>query len=160
MIGPGYDELVPWSVDFTYSGDFIHDAYWSVGEQGSVNVSHGCLNTSPAHSEIYYKMALPGDPVTVTGSPKAGTQGNGWTEWFVSWQQWLKGSATGDAVVAGPGGSSLVSPSAAPAAASQGPLEQPDVRERRPRHLRRGPGFGSEAGPPRRRNGEDRRTAR
>jgi lipoprotein-anchoring transpeptidase ErfK/SrfK len=125
MIGPGYDELVPWSVDFTYSGDFIHDAYWSVGEQGSVNVSHGCLNTSPAHSEIYYKMALPGDPVTVTGSPKAGTQGNGWTEWFVSWQQWLKGSATGDAVVAGPGGSSLVSPSAAPAAASQGPLEQP-----------------------------------
>jgi lipoprotein-anchoring transpeptidase ErfK/SrfK len=125
MIGPGYDELVPWSVDFTYSGDFIHDAYWSVGEQGSVNVSHGCLNTSPAHAEIYYKIAEPGDPVTVTGSPAAGTQGNGWTQWFLSWSQWLKGSATGEAVVAGPNGSSLVSAASQPATTAAAPLYQP-----------------------------------
>ena len=125
MIGPGYDELVPWSVDFTYSGDFIHDAYWSVGEQGSVNVSHGCINTSPGHAEIYYKIEEPGDPVTVTGSPAAGTPGNGWTEWFASWTQWLHGSATGDAVVAGPAGSSLVSPAKLPAQAGAAPLRQP-----------------------------------
>ena len=115
MIGPGYDLLVPWSVDFTYSGDFIHDAYWSVGVQGFANVSHGCINTSPAHAETYYKMAEPGDPVTVTGSPAAGTTGNGWTEWFLSWPQWLRGSATGEAVEAGPTGSSLVSPASLPA---------------------------------------------
>jgi lipoprotein-anchoring transpeptidase ErfK/SrfK len=125
MIGPGYDELVPWSVDFTYSGDFIHDAYWSVGEQGVVNVSHGCINTSPAHAETYYKIEEPGDPVTVLGSPAAGTQGNGWTEWFLSWSQWLHGSATGDAVVAGPSGSELVSPASVSAAADAGPLSQP-----------------------------------
>ena len=125
MIGPGYDELVPWSVDFTYSGDFIHDAYWSVGVQGSANVSHGCLNTSPAHAETYYKMAEPGDPVTVTGSPAAGTPGNGWTQWFLSWSQWLKGSATGEAVVAGPNGSSLVSAAAQPATTATAPLYQP-----------------------------------
>jgi lipoprotein-anchoring transpeptidase ErfK/SrfK len=124
MIGPGYDELVPWSVDFTYSGDFIHDAYWSVGEQGSVNVSHGCVNTSPAHAETYYNMAEPGDPVTVTGSPAGGTTGDGWTEWFMSWPQWLRGSATGDAVVAGPTGSSLVSPATLPAPAGRAPLYQ------------------------------------
>jgi len=125
MIGPGYDELVPWSVDFTYSGDFIHDAYWSVGEQGSVNVSHGCLNTSPEHAETYYKIEHPGDPVTVMGSPAAGTTGNGWTQWFLSWQQWLRGSATGDAVVAGPAGSSLVSAASLPATAGSAPLSQP-----------------------------------
>jgi lipoprotein-anchoring transpeptidase ErfK/SrfK len=125
MIGPGYDELVPWSVDFTYSGDFIHDAYWSVGEQGSVNVSHGCINTSPGHAETYYKMAEPGDPVTVMGSPAGGTPGNGWTQWFMSWPQWLRGSASGDAVVAGPAGSSLVSPAKLPAAAGRAPLFQP-----------------------------------
>ena len=47
MIGPGYDLLVPWSVRFTFSGDYYHDAYWSVGEQGFENVSHGCVNLSP-----------------------------------------------------------------------------------------------------------------
>ncbi len=125
MIGPGYNELVPWSVDFTYSGDFIHDAWWSVGEQGSVNVSHGCINTSPAHAETYYKIAEPGGPVTVTGSPAAGTPGDGWTEWFMSWPQWLRGSATGDAVVAGPSGSSLVSPARLSAPAGSGPMYQP-----------------------------------
>jgi lipoprotein-anchoring transpeptidase ErfK/SrfK len=125
MTGPGYDLLVPWSVDITYSGDFIHDAYWSVGEQGSVNVSHGCINTSPAHAETYYNMAKPGDPVTVTGSPAAGTPGNGWTEWFTSWSQWLSGSATGDAVVAGPTGSSFVSPASLPATTGGAPLYQP-----------------------------------
>ncbi|MGH3210546.1 MAG: Ig-like domain-containing protein, partial [Trebonia sp.] len=62
MIGPGYDLLVPWSVRFTFSGDYYHDAYWSVGEQGFENVSHGCVNLSPANSEIYYNLAVPGDP--------------------------------------------------------------------------------------------------
>jgi lipoprotein-anchoring transpeptidase ErfK/SrfK len=126
MIGPGYDELVPWSVDFTYDGDFIHDAYWSVGEQGSVNVSHGCINTSPGHAETYFKIAEPGDPVTVTGSPKGGTPGDGWTEWFMSWPQWLRGSATGDAVEAGPAGSSLVSQVTLTDAAGPAPLYQPN----------------------------------
>jgi lipoprotein-anchoring transpeptidase ErfK/SrfK len=127
MIGPGYDELVPWAVDFTYSGDFIHDAYWSVGEQGFTNVSHGCLNTSPAHSETYYKIEEPGDPVTVTGSPAAGTPGNGWTEWFMSWPQWLHGSATGEVVVAGPTGSSLQSPASLTATTGSAPLSQPSA---------------------------------
>ncbi len=125
MIGPGYNLLVPWSVDFTYSGDFIHDAYWSVGVQGFANVSHGCVNTSPAHAETYYMMAEPGDPVTITGSPAAGTPGNGWTEWFLSWPQWLHGSATGEAVEAGSTGSSFVSPASLSAAAGFSALYQP-----------------------------------
>jgi len=127
MVGPGYHLEVPWSVDITYNGDFIHDAYWSVGEQGFANVSHGCINTSPAHAETYYNMEEPGDPATVTGSPVAGTQGNGWTEWFIPWSQWLRGSATGDAVVAGPTGSSLLSPALLPPVTGTAPLNQPLV---------------------------------
>ena len=125
MSGPGYALEVPWSVDITYSGTFIHDAYWSVGEQGFVNVSHGCINTSPGHAETYYNMAEPGDPATVTGSPRGGTPGNGWTEWFIPWSQWLRGSATGDAVVAGPTGSSFVSPASLPGTVGGAPLFQP-----------------------------------
>ena len=110
MVGPGYNIEVPWSVRFTFSGDYLHDAYWSVGEQGFTNVSHGCVNMSPADAEIYYKMAVPGDPVKVTGSPRAGTWDNGWTMWFLPWKQWLRGSALHEAVRAGPYGSTFVGP--------------------------------------------------
>src|SRR5579864_1576462 len=102
MKGPGYDLLVPRSVRFTFSGDYYHDAYWSVGQQGFENVSHGCVNLSPANAETYYNLAVPGDPITISGSPRSGKWDNGWTEWFLSWEQLLKGTATGQAVVAGP----------------------------------------------------------
>jgi lipoprotein-anchoring transpeptidase ErfK/SrfK len=125
MTGPGYSLEVPWSVDITFSGTFIHAAYWSVGVQGFANVSHGCINTSPAHAETYYKMEEPGDPATVTGSPRPGVPGNGWTQWFIPWSQWLRGSATGDAVVAGPNGSSFVSPASLPVMVGSAPLSQP-----------------------------------
>jgi lipoprotein-anchoring transpeptidase ErfK/SrfK len=108
MVGPGYDILVPYSVRFTLSGDFIHDAYWSVDDQGFANVSHGCINLSPEHAKIYYALAVPGDPVTIEGSPKAGTWGNGWTVWFLSWSNYLEGSALHRQVRAGPNGSSVV----------------------------------------------------
>jgi lipoprotein-anchoring transpeptidase ErfK/SrfK len=127
MIGPGYNIEVPWSVRITFSGDYLHDAYWSVGEQGSENVSHGCVNMSPEDAEIFYKMAVPGDPVKITGSPRAGAWDNGWTVWFLPWKQWVAGSALHEAVLAGPHGSAPVSPST-----SQPP---PTPRRHPPRRL-------------------------
>jgi lipoprotein-anchoring transpeptidase ErfK/SrfK len=123
MIGPGYDLLVPWSVRFTFSGDYYHDAYWSVGEQGFENVSHGCVNLAPANAETYYKLAVPGDPITIRGSPRSGAWDNGWTEWFLSWPQYLKGSATGEAVVANASGSEFVNPATLPADTAKAPLQ-------------------------------------
>jgi lipoprotein-anchoring transpeptidase ErfK/SrfK len=123
MTGPGYSLSVPWSVRFTFSGDYYHDAYWSVGEQGFENVSHGCVNLSPADAETYYNLAVPGDPITIVGSPKGGTWDNGWTEWFLSWSQYLHGSALGLAVQAGPGGSTFVNPATLPASTASAPLE-------------------------------------
>ena len=111
MVGPGYDIEVPWSVRFTLSGNFMHDAFWSVNDQGFENVSHGCVNMSPANAKTYYKLAGFGDPVTITGSPKGGRWGDGWTVWFLTWHQLLGGSATHEAVRAGPDGSSFVAPS-------------------------------------------------
>jgi len=122
MIGPGYNLLVPWSVRFTFSGDYYHDAYWSVSEQGFENVSHGCVNLSPADAETYYKLAVPGDPITITGSPRPGTWDNGWTEWFLTWNQLVAGSALHEAVVAGPHGSRFVNPATLPANKAKAPL--------------------------------------
>jgi len=122
MKGPGYSEEVPWSVRFTWTGDYLHDAFWSVGEQGSINVSHGCVNMAPADAELYYKIEHPGDPVTITGSPKAGTWDNGWTEWFLSWPQFLKGSALHEAVEAGPQGSTFVDPASLTPVTASAPI--------------------------------------
>ncbi|HEX4658252.1 MAG TPA: Ig-like domain-containing protein [Streptosporangiaceae bacterium] len=133
MTGPGYSLSVPWSVRFTWSGSYLHDAYWSVGVQGFANVSHGCVNMPPADAQIYYKMENPGDPVTITGSPRAGVWDNGWTMWFLPWRRYLQGSALGQAVEAGPGGSTfvspwwtLVSPSWVSAVAATAPLGAPN----------------------------------
>jgi hypothetical protein len=113
MTGPGYALWVNWAVRFTWSGEYIHSAPWSLYAQGSYNVSHGCVNTSPAHAQEYYNLEVPGDPVIVTGSPVGGTWGNGWTEWFLSWPQLLAGSALHAAVAAGPDGSTFVSAASA-----------------------------------------------
>ena len=123
MTGPGYSISVPYSVRFTWSGDYYHDAYWSVGQQGFENVSHGCVNLSPADAEIYYNLAVPGDPITIMGSPKAGIWDNGWTEWFLSWPQYLQGSALHLAVEAGPGGSTFVNPASLPSSTATAPLQ-------------------------------------
>ena len=123
MTGPGYSISVPYSVRFTWSGDYYHDAYWSVGQQGFENVSHGCINLSPADAAIYYNMAVPGDPITIVGSPKAGTWDNGWTQWFLSWPQYLQGSALHLAVQAGPDGSTFVNPASLPPSTATAPLQ-------------------------------------
>jgi lipoprotein-anchoring transpeptidase ErfK/SrfK len=117
-----YNELVNWAVRFTFSGDYYHSAPWSVVNQGETNVSHGCVNLAPEDAQAFYNLAIPGDPVTITSSPKAGNWDNGWTEWFLSWSQYLAGSATHMAVEAGPSGSTLVAPSALPADTATAPL--------------------------------------
>jgi lipoprotein-anchoring transpeptidase ErfK/SrfK len=109
---PGYyNELVYDAVQFTMSGTYIHSAPWSVGEQGYVNVSHGCVNVAPANAIWYYNHSLLGDPISVVGSPRPGVWGNGWTIYFLSWRQLLAGSATRQAVQAGPQGSQFVAAS-------------------------------------------------
>jgi lipoprotein-anchoring transpeptidase ErfK/SrfK len=126
MSGPGYKNVpVFWSVRFTWSGNYYHSAPWSLGEQGFANVSHGCVNLSPAHAETYYNWAVPGDPITITGSPVAGQWDDGYTQWFYSWKQLLRHSATHMAVQAGPTGSALVEPSTLPAAGKTTALNGP-----------------------------------
>jgi lipoprotein-anchoring transpeptidase ErfK/SrfK len=129
MVGGGpagssghYDELVNYAVRFTYSGDYYHSAPWSVVNQGTTNVSHGCVNLPPLAAQTYYNMSIPGDPITVTASTAAGKWDDGWTQWFLSWTQYLKGSATGEAVQAGPQGSTFVSPDTLPASTASAPL--------------------------------------
>jgi lipoprotein-anchoring transpeptidase ErfK/SrfK len=96
-VGPGmpgyYNELVYDAVQFTFSGDYVHSAPWSVSDQGIANVSHGCVNVAPGYAAWFYGHSVLGDPISVVGSPVAGTWGDGWTIYFLGWRKLLAGSA-------------------------------------------------------------------
>jgi lipoprotein-anchoring transpeptidase ErfK/SrfK len=90
----GYYEKVSWNVRISNTGEFVHAAPWSVGSQGSTNVSHGCVNLSVPNAIWFYNFSQRGDVVQVIGSPK---KPNGWSlgvvDWNMPWSQWLSGSA-------------------------------------------------------------------
>ncbi|MEV0807846.1 Ig-like domain-containing protein [Micromonospora sp. NPDC050200] len=77
----------------TQGGEFIHGAPWSEGDQGNTNVSHGCTNVSAAAADWLMGVTQVGDLVTVKGTEVELTEGNGWTAWNVSWDEFVKGSA-------------------------------------------------------------------
>ncbi len=67
----GYNETVLWDVHISDSGEYVHSAPWSVADQGSINVSHGCINLSPANAEQFFQFSRVGDVVNVIGGPRA-----------------------------------------------------------------------------------------
>jgi lipoprotein-anchoring transpeptidase ErfK/SrfK len=89
----GYRLRVEWAVRISNSGEFVHSAPWSVGAQGRANVSHGCVNLSPANATWFYGFSRRGDIVKVVGSPRKPGQTEGLLEWNRSWAEWLAGSA-------------------------------------------------------------------
>ncbi|MCM3884497.1 Ig-like domain-containing protein [Frankia sp. R82] len=88
-----YYEKVQWAVNYTSGGQYVHSAPWSVPSQGRDNVSHGCINASPADAEWFYNLSHLGDIVDIsnTGRPADTSQlGNYWS---VSWNAWKAASA-------------------------------------------------------------------
>ena len=82
----GYDELVYDDVHISDSGEYVHAAPWSVSSQGSTNVSHGCINLSPADAAAFFAFSQYGDVVIVAGSPRPPAVGDhGVMDWATSW---------------------------------------------------------------------------
>lgn len=90
----GYDiDNVQWAMRVTSSGEFIHAAPWSVGSQGSANVSHGCTGMSTANADWLYHMSVRGDVVEYVGTDRTIEPGNGWSDWNLTWAEYKQGSA-------------------------------------------------------------------
>ena len=90
----GYRLDVDWATQMSYSGIYVHSAPWSVSSQGRANVSHGCLNVSPANAIWFYENTKRGDIVEVVntvGQTLSGTDGLG--DWNIPWEQWRAGNA-------------------------------------------------------------------
>ena len=94
-LGPdeGYRTKIEYAQRITWSGQFIHAAPWSEGVQGRRNVSHGCVNVSMAMGDWLFSRTLMGDPITVRGTEAKLENGNGWTDWNMSWDEYKNGSA-------------------------------------------------------------------
>ncbi|MET7857552.1 L,D-transpeptidase [Streptomyces sp. NPDC005318] len=93
-----YDLTLPWDVHLTQSGTYVH---FSTGDtnpgSGSARGSHGCIHLSFSDAKWFYGQVKQGDPVTVTGSPRAkASADNGYASFNLSWSQWLSGSASGE----------------------------------------------------------------
>lgn len=85
----GYRTKVEYATRISNSGEFVHSAPWSVAQQGRENVSHGCINLSPANAAWFFGIARPGDVVSVVGTPvKLTTKETDVPDWNIPWSQW------------------------------------------------------------------------
>jgi lipoprotein-anchoring transpeptidase ErfK/SrfK len=93
--GPGgYKETVYHDTQMSYSGIYMHYAPWSIGSQGSEDVSNGCLNLNYDNATWVQHNTLRGDPVIVKNTPGPvlpGTDGLG--DWNTPWNVWKAGNA-------------------------------------------------------------------
>jgi lipoprotein-anchoring transpeptidase ErfK/SrfK len=90
----GYRTEVPYATRISGSGEFVHSAPWSVGDQGYRNVSHGCINVSYDNGVWFYNNSKPGDIVVVTGSTAELQMGDAYMDWNVAWATWAAGGSS------------------------------------------------------------------
>ncbi|WP_210994090.1 L,D-transpeptidase [Gordonia paraffinivorans] len=97
-----------WAVRISNNGEFIHANPETVNVQGTANVTNGCINLSEADAERYFRTAIYGDPVEVTGTriPLSEADGDIF-DWIFDWETWqsmsaVKGEAVDSSVPATP----------------------------------------------------------
>lgn len=92
---PGYyKETVNLDERISDDGEFVHSAPWSVGSQGGANVSHGCVNLSPANAQWFFDHFGLGDVVEITNSGgPALALSDTYGDWELAWPAWQQGSA-------------------------------------------------------------------
>jgi lipoprotein-anchoring transpeptidase ErfK/SrfK len=105
-----------YAVRISNNGEFIHANPASSGAQGSTNVTNGCINLSTENAQEYFRSAVYGDPVEVTGTSIKLSYADGdlW-DWAVSWDEWVSMSALS------PQASPTDIPSTAPATPTDAP---------------------------------------
>jgi lipoprotein-anchoring transpeptidase ErfK/SrfK len=91
---PGYyKEETDWNLRVTWTGEYLHSAPWSVGAQGNTNVSHGCVNLSPANAKWMFENSKVGDVVKFVGSNRPFLPAEGIGVWQYSFASWKAQSA-------------------------------------------------------------------
>nr|WP_045852724.1 MULTISPECIES: Ig-like domain-containing protein [Streptomyces] len=94
-LGDAYNKMVDYSMRLTWSGMYVHAAPWNAAYFGRANKSSGCIGMSTAEASSFYKDIKVGTPFETTGKDHKGipVQGNGFSNWNETWEQWQKRSA-------------------------------------------------------------------
>ncbi|ORA15137.1 L,D-transpeptidase [Mycobacterium angelicum] len=79
----GYKVTVSDAVRIDNSGNFVHSAPWSVGDQGRRDVSHGCINLGPANAKWFFDNFGSGDPIVVKNSVGTYNKNDGAQDWQI-----------------------------------------------------------------------------
>ncbi|NKY20219.1 L,D-transpeptidase [Tsukamurella spumae] len=83
-----------WAVRISNNGEFIHANPGTVGNQGTSNVTNGCINLSLENAQTYFQSAIFGDPVEVTGTSIELSEADGDIyDWTLDWPTWQSMSA-------------------------------------------------------------------
>ncbi|WP_369213390.1 L,D-transpeptidase [Streptomyces flavofungini] len=90
-----YNLPVYYATRLTDTGEYVHAAPWSVGSQGSANVSHGCVGMSTGNAAWFFETVRQGDITRTVNSSGEDmpTFGNGLGDWNMGWKKWRQGSA-------------------------------------------------------------------
>lgn len=89
----GYETLVDYATQLSYSGIYVHAAPWSAAQQGNTNTSHGCINVTKEAAAWFQETVKRGDPVVVkntVGGTLPGYDGLG--HWNIDWDTWEAGA--------------------------------------------------------------------
>ncbi|NBE53124.1 L,D-transpeptidase [Streptomyces boluensis] len=108
--GDWFDLPVHYATRLTWSGEYVHAAPWSVADQGSSNVSHGCTGMTTENAAWFYRTVKVGDLVEVVNSHGDDMTpfDNGYGDWNVGWKTWRDGSALATAATGSNGTGSNV----------------------------------------------------
>lgn len=90
----GYVIPVNYATQLSWSGIYVHSAPWATWAMGQTNVSHGCINATPADAQWYMNTVKRGDPVEIVntkGDTLPGTDGLGY--WNIDWETIKAGNA-------------------------------------------------------------------
>lgn len=90
----GYTDVKKkWAVRFSNHGEFIHENEENRANIGKKNTSHGCVNLFEKDAKAYYKSAIVGDPVLVTGAKADMPKTSDVMDWLYDWDTWQSMSA-------------------------------------------------------------------
>jgi lipoprotein-anchoring transpeptidase ErfK/SrfK len=82
-----------WASRVSEDGEFVHANDGTAGVQGYANVTHGCINLTTERAKWFYDHFNTGDIVKIVGGTPLLPVDDGYGDWNMPWDQYVKGSA-------------------------------------------------------------------